>query len=157
MITTSAVRPALEASTLISAQASGQDRKSYPQGLSTGTAVSRETRRRWLVEPVDTPVDGARSIGHVSRETVREWFVNRLCAQVVDNAVPKYLERLGVLDSKDQCVLRGPAVIDEVAGALAALAMGLAARTGLAGEVVFHVKRAGAERSGSRRGGISRC
>jgi hypothetical protein len=42
---------------------------SYPQELSTGTSVSRETRRRTLAHPVDRPVDGPHNIGVVSRET----------------------------------------------------------------------------------------
>jgi hypothetical protein len=43
--------------------------RSYPQDLSTGTPVSRETRRRTLAHPVDRAVDDPYDIGVVSRET----------------------------------------------------------------------------------------
>jgi hypothetical protein len=42
---------------------------SYPQELSTGPPVSRETRRRTLAHPVDRAVDDPHDIGVVSRET----------------------------------------------------------------------------------------
>jgi hypothetical protein len=45
--------------------------KSYPQELSTGSPVSRETRRGSVAHPVDSPVDEGLSIGDVSRETRR--------------------------------------------------------------------------------------
>jgi hypothetical protein len=52
--------------------------QSYPQKLSTGSAVSRETRRRSVVHPVDTAVDNTTFIGSVSRETNASGFQQRL-------------------------------------------------------------------------------
>lgn len=59
--------------------------QSYPQKLSTGTAVSRETRRRGLGRAVDRAVDGGSRIGGVSRETGSKGVLNRSCAQGVDS------------------------------------------------------------------------
>lgn len=59
---------------------------SYPQKLSTGRPVSRETRRRTRSPPVDTAVEDLSSIGVVSRETPTRSAFNSLCAQLVDSA-----------------------------------------------------------------------
>jgi hypothetical protein len=66
------------------------DNQSYPQKLSTGPPVSRETRRRWPAHPVDTAVDEPNSIGHVSRETASRKFPQQPYAQLVDRADPRY-------------------------------------------------------------------
>lgn len=56
-------------STTIRMRPSPHQAQSYPQELSTGSPVSRETRRRTLAAPVDRAVDEAHGIGVVSRET----------------------------------------------------------------------------------------
>jgi hypothetical protein len=52
--------------------------QSYPQKLSTARSVSRETRRRTLVGPVDTGVDNPFHTRSVSRETAAGRFLNSL-------------------------------------------------------------------------------